>query len=79
MTRQASFLSKKLYSNGKDSFNTNVVDVIKQFCPDVEDIDVEAFVLNTNINDFNKTIKAEKYILIWKKLIENLAKVLSLC
>jgi hypothetical protein len=50
IAKQTFYLSKRLYSKGKDSFFSNAASIIKKFHPNIEDtIDIEKFVQDTNI------------------------------
>ena len=70
IAKQSFYLSKRLYLYGKDSFYSNVVNIVKYFHPDMkETIDIEQFFQDTNVNDFVKTIK-DKYTSFWKQQME---------
>ena len=75
IAKQMLYLSKRLYSNGKDSFYSNAANIIKNFYPNIEETrDIEKFVQDTNITDFVKTIK-DKYTSFWKHQNENSSKL----
>ena len=75
IAKQAFSLSKRLYLNNQESFYSNVVNIIKQFYPDIkEPIDIEQFIKYTTINEFIQNAK-NNYILFWKQQIENCTKL----
>ena len=62
-------------ANGKASFYNNVANIIKKFYPNTEEtIDIEQFVRDTNVNDFDNTMK-NNYKSYWKQQIQNSTKL----
>ncbi len=58
-----SLVSKRFYLNNKESFYSNVVNIIKEFHPDIkEPIDIEQFTQNTTKNEFIENIKITTFI-----------------
>ena len=77
IAKQAFSLSKRLHQADKNSFYTNIINIIKKFYPDIEEhIDVENFMQNHTINDLTKSIK-NQYTSSWKQQINNSTKLLS--
>ena len=75
IAKQTFYQSRRLYSNGKDSFYSNAAIIIKKFHPDIEEtIDIENLVQDTNIHDFVQTIK-DNYTSFWKHHIKYSSKL----
>ncbi len=75
ITKQCFRLSERLYLDGKESFYSNFVNVIKIIYSDNnEPLDILKFVQETNINDFVTTIQ-KNYISFWRKQIEHSIKL----
>jgi hypothetical protein len=75
ITKQCFRLSETLCSNGKESFYSNLANIIKNVYPDnKQPIDILKFVQQTNVNDFITTIQ-ENYTSFWRKEIENSSKL----
>ena len=75
IAKQAFLLSKELYTSGKESFYSKVVNILKlhdlTLC---EPIEIETNLKNTKIEEIIKDIK-EKYISYWKQELTNSRKL----